>query len=291
MSRIDAHHHVWDITTRRQPWMSAPGYEPMARTFSAADHAVLARSAGVDASVVVQCVSDEAETYELLEIARTDPVIAAVVGWVDLTAVDIADRLGAMLAAPGGECLRGIRHQVHDEADPAWLCRPDVLRGIRAVAAAGLVYELLVKTPQLPAAISAVDELPEVLFVVDHAAKPPIAAGDREPWGSLMTSLATHANVTCKLSGLTTEARWQRWTDDDLQPWATVILDAFGPRRLMAGSDWPVCTLAATYEASLGVADRLTRELSAAERTAVLDGTARSTYRLPARDEGIPQPT
>ncbi len=270
--------------------MSAPGYEPMARTFSAADHAVVARAAGVDASVVVQCVSDEVETYELLEIARTDPVIAAVVGWVDLTAVDIADRLGAMLVAPGGECLRGIRHQVHDEADPDWLRRPDVLRGIRAVGAAGLVYELLVKTPQLPAAIGAVGELPEVRFVVDHAAKPPIAAGAREPWSSLLASLAAHANVTCKLSGLTTEADWQRWTDDDLEPWATVILDAFGPARVMAGSDWPVCTLAATYEASLGVADRLTRQLTPAERTAVLDGTARSTYRLPARDEGIARP-
>ncbi len=290
MSRVDAHHHVWDITTRRQPWMSAPGCEPMARTFSASEHAVLAQAAGVDASVVVQCVSDEAETCELLEIARADPVIAAVVGWVDLTAADIADRLGALLAAPGGECLRGIRHQVHDEADPDWLRRPDVLRGIRAVGAAGLLYELLVKTPQLPAAIVAVGELPEVQFVVDHAAKPPIAAGAREPWSSLLTSLATHSNVTCKLSGLTTEATWQSWTDDDLRPWATVVLDAFGPGRVMAGSDWPVCTLAATYEASLGVADRLSRHLSSAEREAVLDGTARSTYRLPARDEGISPP-
>jgi L-fuconolactonase len=283
MSRVDAHHHIWDITTRVQPWMSAPGYEPMARSFTAADHAALALAAGVDASVVVQCVAEEAETLELLQVADTDPVIAAVVGWVDLTAPDIVDRLDALRQAPGGHTLRGIRHQVHDELDPEWLRRPDVQRGIRAVGDAGLVYELLLKPPQMPAALAAIAGLDGVSFVVDHAAKPPIAAGGREPWASLLRALAMHDNVTCKLSGLTTEASWATWMLDDLQPYADVVLESFGPDRVMAGTDWPVCTLAATYDASLRLTDRLTEHLSPDEREAVRAGTARRIYALGPR--------
>ncbi len=286
MTRVDAHHHIWDITARVLPWMSSPGYEPMARSFTAADHAALASAAGVDASVVVQCVADEAETLELLDIARTDPVIAAVVGWVDLTAVDVADRLAALREAPGGRLLRGIRHQVHDEPDPNWLRRADVQRGIRAVGGAGLVYELLVKLPQMPAAIETVRALDEVEFVVDHAAKPPIASGSPEPWRTLLTSLATSANTTCKLSGLVTEASWSTWAIDDLRPFADVVIESFGPQRLMSGSDWPVCTLAAPYQNSLTLADRLTEHLSAAERNAILAGTAQRVYSLTRPADG-----
>lgn len=280
MNRVDAHHHIWDITTRVQPWMSAPGYEPMARSFTAADHAALALAAGVDASVVVQCVGEEAETRELFAIADVDPVIAGVVGWVDLTAPDVDDRLAALREAPGGRCLRGIRHQVHDEPDPDWLRRPDVRRGIRAVGAAGLAYDLLLKPPQMPAAIDTVAELDEVSFVVDHAAKPPIASGEREPWTSLLRELAGHEHVVCKLSGLTTEASWRSWMLDDLQPYVDVVLESFGPDRVMAGTDWPVCTLATTYDAALRLADRFTDHLSPAERAAVLADTARRVYRL-----------
>jgi L-fuconolactonase len=280
MNRVDAHHHIWDITTRVQPWMSAPGYEPMARSFTAADHAVLAHAAGVDASVVVQCVGEEAETLELLAVADVDPVIGAVVGWVDLTAPDVVDRIAALREAPGGHRLRGIRHQVHDEPDPDWLRRPDVQRGIRAVGAAGLAYDLLLKPPQMTAAIATVAELDDVPFVVDHAAKPPIASGEREPWASLLHALAEHEHVTCKLSGLTTEASWRSWMLDDLQPYVDVVLESFGPERVMAGSDWPVCTLATTYDAALRLADRFTDHLSPAERAAVLAGTARRVYRL-----------
>jgi L-fuconolactonase len=284
MNRVDAHHHIWDITTRVQPWMSAPGYEPMARSFTADDHAALALAAGVDASVVVQCVAEEAETLELLAIADTDPVIAAVVGWVDLTAPDVADRIDALRGAPGGHRLRGIRHQVHDEPDPDWLRRPDVRRGIRAVGAAGLVYDLLLKPPQMPAAIATVAELDDMSFVIDHAAKPPIAGGEREPWTSLLRSLAQHDHVTCKLSGLTTEASWRSWMLDDLQPSVDVVLESFGPERVMAGSDWPVCTLATTYDAALRLADRFTDHLSPTERSDVLADTARRVYRLDPRE-------
>ena len=284
MNRVDAHHHIWDITTRVQPWMSAPGYEPMARSFTADDHAALALAAGVDASVVVQCVAEEAETLELLAIADTDPVIAAVVGWVDLTAPDVADRIDALRGAPGGHRLRGIRHQVHDEPDADWLRRPDVRRGIRAVGSAGLVYDLLLKPPQMPAAIATVAELDDMSFVIDHAAKPPIAGGEREPWTSLLRSLAQHDHVTCKLSGLTTEASWRSWMLDDLQPSVDVVLESFGPERVMAGSDWPVCTLATTYDAALRLADRFTDHLSPTERSDVLADTARRVYRLDPRE-------
>ena len=280
MNRVDAHHHIWDISTRIQPWMSAPGYEPMARSFTAADHAALAAAAGIDASVVVQCVAEEAETLELLAVADADAVIAAVVGWVDLTAPDVADRIAALREATGGHRLRGIRHQVHDEPDPDWLRRPDVQRGIRAVGEAGMAYDLLLKLPQMPAAIATVAELEQVTFVVDHAAKPPIASGAREPWASLVRSLAEHDNVTCKLSGLTTEASWRSWMLDDLQPYVDVVFESFGSDRVMAGSDWPVCTLAATYDAAQRLADRFTDHLSPAERATVLAGTAQRVYRL-----------
>jgi L-fuconolactonase len=286
--RVDAHHHLWDIDRRVQAWMATPGYEPMARSFTAAELGQLARANGVRGSVVVQAVSDRAETMELLEIAADDPIVSAVVGWVDLTADDVADQIDALRAVRGGTLLRGIRHQVHDEVDPDWLRRPDVIRGIRAVGDAGLLYELLVKTPHLPAALYVVRQLPEVRFVVDHAAKPPIASGDREPWASSIRSLAEHGNVACKLSGLTTEAAWATWSIDDLRPYAEIVIEAFGPDRLMAGSDWPVCTLAASYGDSWIVADELTAELSSSERHDIAARTAQWWYGLSVAADGAP---
>jgi L-fuconolactonase len=222
-------------------------------------------------SVVVQALADESETLELLSL-RGAP-IAGVVGWTDLTAPDVADRLVALRSAGP---LVGIRHQAQDEPDPEWLTRPAVVRGIAAVGAAGLVYDLLVKPPQAAAALEAVRLLPEVSFVLDHAGKPHIAGGRWEPWATWITALAAQPNVTVKLSGLVTEAA-PDWRPVDILPYARHVLSSFGSDRLMYGSDWPVCTLAASYDQVFALA---VEALSPGDRAAVLGGTARSVYRL-----------
>ena len=175
-----------------------------------------------------------------------------------------------------------MRHLVQDEPDPDWLRRPDVTRGLRAVADAGLRYELLVYPHQLPAAVAAVTALPDAPFVLDHCAKPPIAEGGREPWATGIGDLARRENVTCKLSGLVTEADWTQWTVDGLRPYVDLMLDAFGPARVMFGSDWPVCLLAASYADVTSAARELTAALTREEQALVFGGTATRVYGLSA---------
>jgi L-fuconolactonase len=279
---IDAHHHVWDLGVRDQPWIE-PDW-PIRRTYTLADLAGPARAAGVEATVLVQTVLDPAESGEFLALAAasSDPPVAGVVGWVDLTRPDVADALAELAAAEGGDRLVGIRHQVQGEPDPRWLCRPDVRRGLSAVGAAGLAYDLLTLPHQLPAAVETVRDLPDVRFVLDHLSKPPIARGQLRPWADDLRALAACPNVAAKLSGLVTEADRTGWTVERLRPYAEVALDAFGPDRLMFGSDWPVCLLATdSYDEVVDVARRLTDGLAPTERAEVFAGTARRWYRLP----------
>src|SRR5206468_6018672 len=158
-----------------------------------------------------------------------------------------AERLAALRAGPGGAKLVGIRHQVHDEADPEWLGRPDVRRGIAAVGKAGLAYDILVRTRELPSALALVRDFPSMRFVVDHLAKPPIASGAIDQWAARLRPLAEYPNVSCKLSGMVTEADWKSWRVDDLAPYASRVLEWFGPDRCVFGSDWPVCLVAGSY--------------------------------------------
>ncbi|HEY7199679.1 MAG TPA: amidohydrolase family protein, partial [Candidatus Dormibacteraeota bacterium] len=158
------------------------------------------------------------------------------------------DALDALREGPDGRWLVGIRHQVHDEPDPDWLVRPDVLRGLRAVGESGLAYDLLVRPRELPAALTAARALPDVRFVVDHCAKPRVRGGVDPEWAERLAPLADLPNVACKLSGLVTEADWRRWTPADLVPFASRVLDWFGPERVLIGSDWPVCLLAGSYD-------------------------------------------
>jgi L-fucono-1,5-lactonase len=281
MSAVDAHHHLWDPRTRDYPWMAAPALDPIRRPYGLEDLRARAAAAGVDRTVLVQTVPDEAETEEFLALAASSGgLIAGVVGWVDLAAPDVAGALARLCGLPGGERLVGVRHQVQDERDPAWLSRPPVLQGLRAVAAAGLAYDLLVLVPQLPAAVAAARDLPEGRFVLDHAAKPAIATGAMKPWAGALAELAALPNVTCKLSGLVTEARWDDWDASGIRPYSDHVLGAFGPDRVMFGSDWPVCELAASYAEVRELAGELLRGLSPSERDAVLQGTATRVYRL-----------
>ncbi|EOD68733.1 amidohydrolase family protein [Amycolatopsis vancoresmycina] len=274
---IDAHHHLWDPSRRDYPWMAGDALDPIRRPYTVEDLRAVTKAAGVHATILVQTVSSAEETEEFLELAAAEPVVAGVVGWVDLTAPDVADRLAA-LDGP----LAGIRHQVETEPDDDWLLRPAVLAGLGAVAAAGLTFDLLVRAPQLPAAASLAARLPELRLVLDHAAKPPIAAREWEPWASGVAALAAHENVVCKLSGLVTEADWSGWEVGHLRRYVDHVLDVFGPGRLLFGSDWPVCELAASYEVVVDAAIALTGSLSDAERLAVFEHNARAAYRLDA---------
>ncbi|MGW1184643.1 amidohydrolase family protein [Streptomyces drozdowiczii] len=277
---VDAHHHVWDLSVRDQDWITGEALAPLRRDFTLADLEPEARAAGVSATVLVQTVTVAEETPEFLALAETGELVAGVVGWSDLTAPDIADTLAALRELPGGDRLVGLRHQVQGEPDPEWLLRPDVLRGLAAAADAGLVYDLVVLPHQLPAATRAAATLPGLVFVLDHAGKPPVATGRTEPWAGDLRALAALPNTVCKLSGLVTEADRRTWSTDDLRPYAETVIDAFGPGRLMFGSDWPVCRLAATYTEVLDTARALIQDLGEEERAAVLATTAEHVYGL-----------
>ncbi|MFF7450229.1 MULTISPECIES: amidohydrolase family protein [unclassified Streptomyces] len=255
---VDAHHHVWDLSVRDQDWI--PEGSPIRRDFTVADLAPEAAAAGVDRTVLVQTVTVAEETPEFLALAAGHDLVAGVVGWTDLTRPDVADELARLRSLPGGRFLKGIRHQVQGETDPQWLLRPDLRRGLAAVAAAGLVYDLVVLPHQLPACAEVAAALPELTFVLDHVGKPPVASGALDPWAGDLRALAARPNTVGKLSGLVTEAHPDGWTVEDLRPYADVALAAFGPDRLMFGSDWPVCLSTATYAEVLDAARRLVGE-------------------------------
>jgi L-fuconolactonase len=256
--------------------MTGEALAPVRRRFDPEDLAPVLREHGVDGTVLVQAVGSAAETQRLLADAEATPFVLGVVGWVDLTARDVADALDEL----AGGALVGIRHQVHDEPDPAWLLRPDVQRGIAAVGEATLVYDLLVRTAELPAAIETARRHPGVQFVVDHVAKPPVRDGDTAEWANRLERLAELPNVSCKLSGLVTEADWSAWRAEELVRYFRDALDRFGPARCLFGSDWPVCLLAADYGEVLGLARAALDDLDDAERAAVLGGNALRLYRL-----------
>lgn len=305
-TRVDAHHHLWDPGHRRQGWLETPDTAPLRRRFDLADLAAVTGPAGVGATVLVQVLPDAQETVEFLALAATSgdadptrrgrgaadgsdggvahgsdgPVVAGVVGWVDLTAPEVGDRLAELRAGPGGDRLVGIRHLVQDEPDPDWLTRPDVLRGLRAVAAAELVVDLLVRPHQLPAATRAVRAVPDGRFVLDHLGKPPVAQGHLAPWSVRVQELAATGRTAVKLSGMVTETAAGREPVAQLRPFSTVVLEAFGPDRVMVGSDWPVCLLRSTYAQTLAVTDVLTDQLSPAELACVRGGTATRWYGL-----------
>jgi len=276
---IDAHHHLWDPATADYPWLTDE-LAPIRRRFGPEELAPLLARAGVDRTILVQTRPSLQETREFLAMAAVTPFIAGVVGWVDLTDPDVGDTLAELRAGVGGDSLVAIRHQVHDEPDPEWLLRRDVRRGIGAVGQAGLAYDLLVRSRELPAAVAVARELPAIRFVLDHLAKPSIRTAEREPWASLLAEFAALEHVTVKLSGLVTEADWASWTVANLHPYVERALAVFGPGRMLFGSDWPVCLLAAPYEVVFDAARQLTAGLSQDERSTVFGGTAERVYGL-----------
>jgi L-fuconolactonase len=278
--RLDAHHHVWDLAVRDQPWMTGEQMAPIARSFGIEEFTTQAEANGIAASVVVQTVADVAETEELLDLAATTPRLAGVVGWVDLAAADVGEQLDRLLARSSGQWLVGIRSLVQYEPDPAWLSNHSVVAGLREVARRGLVNELLVLPHQLPAVLGAARQVDDGRFVVDHLAKPAIAAASWDPWATDIAAVAQCANVVAKISGLVTEAVWSQWTRADLRPYADHAIAQFGSDRLLFGSDWPVCTLAASYDQIVAVAEQLVGELSNGDQAAFFGRNAAATYSL-----------
>jgi L-fuconolactonase len=257
---VDAHQHFWDPAVAEYPWLTDE-VALLRRRFGPEDLEPLLREHDVRGTVLVQARSSLDETRTLLELAATTPFVLGVVGWVDLTSD--AELTG----------LVGVRHQVHDEPDPQWLLREDVQRGIAAVGEAGLAFDLLVRARELPAAIETARRQPETRFVLDHVAKPPLRTGDLASWAAGVAALAELPNVTCKLSGLFTEAK----PGADLAPTVEQALGWFGPERCMFGSDWPVCLLATDYGAAVELVRAVVPER---DREAVLSGTAIRTYGL-----------
>ncbi|MFI2207894.1 amidohydrolase family protein [Streptomyces sp. NPDC020192] len=282
---VDAHHHLWDLSHRPQPWLDDPDVASIRRTFTAEDlrstatHPIAGRR--LHGTVVVQCIAEVAETEDLLALAEQKPLIQAVVGWADLTSPAIGDVLDNLIAGPGGGYLRSLRHLVQGETDPNWLQLPDVERGLRAARDRGLRYDVLVRDHQLDQAIRLAERLPDLPQVLDHAGKPDIARQDLADWERRMRLLAGHPHVVCKVSGLITEADHSHWTTADIRPAWDVLVSAFGPDRLMFGSDWPVANLAGGWNRWATTVDELLTGWSDSDVHALLAGTATAFYGLP----------
>jgi L-fuconolactonase len=277
MGTIDAHHHFWRYTPEEYGWISE-AMRVIRRDFLPADLAAEIRAAGVKGVISVQARQTMEETRWLLELAREHDFVRGVVGWVPLIEPGIAATLEKLRTAHPK--LRGVRHVLQGEPDDRYMLREDFNRGISALQPLDLAYDLLIFERHLPQAIEFVDRHPRQVFVLDHIAKPRIRDGAIEPWRTLLRELAQRPQVYCKLSGLVTEADPGAWTEAELRPYFDAVLEAFGPERLMFGSDWPVCLTACDYARWLALVQGWIRSLSNGERQRILGGTAIEAYRL-----------
>ena len=275
-ARIDAHQHFWCYRPETHAWITE-AMPQLKRDFLPADLQPLLAAAGFDGSVAVQAQQSVAETEWLLQLAEQHAFIRGVVGWVDLCAPDVADVLRRLAAHPR---LRGVRHVVQDEPDDRFMLRPEFVRGIAALAQFRLTYDILIYARQLPAAVELVQRFPQQRFVLDHIGKPEIRDRHIAVWRDGMRALAAHPNVSCKLSGMVTEANWHGWKPSDFAAYLDVVFDCFGPQRLMIGSDWPVCTLAGSYGDVIAVVTDYISFLSPSERDAIRGGNAARFYGL-----------
>lgn len=279
---IDAHIHLWRLADRPQPWIDPTTMPQIHRDFVVADLLTAIEDRPIDRTVLVQVLNIEDETEDYLRIAAATPLVSGVVGWVDLAAAGVANRLERLAElVPGGRLL-GIRHQAQAEPDPAaWISRPEVARGLRVLGDQGLVAELMMAAHQLDATSQVVASCPDTLFVLNHAGKPPLAQGWNacRLWATSMTRLAQLDNVFCKLSGLTTMAP-PNWTPPDLEPAVDHLLGTFGPARLIFGSDWPNSLRAGTYADTLDAVLANLKQLSADEQHAILTANAERVYSL-----------
>ena len=274
--RIDAHQHFWRYQPEEYGWIG-DDMAGLRRDFLPEDLRPLAEGAGVCATVAVQARCSLKETCWLLELAQANPLIQAVVGWVDLCDPRVRPRLAELARNPR---LRGLRHTLQDEPDDRFMLREDFRAGLRQLAAFNLSYDLLIHRRHLPIACELVARFPGQRFIVDHLAKPAVRSGTRQPWARDLARLARYPNVAAKVSGLVTEADWTQWRAGDFDFYFETALETFGPKRLMIGSDWPVCTVAGDYEKVLQLAGNYMQRLSEPEQAMIWGGTAGQWYGL-----------
>jgi L-fuconolactonase len=273
---IDAHHHLWRYTPTEYGWLDEE-MKALRRDFLPADLIAAMATAGIDGTVAVQARQTMEETHWLLDLADKTDAIRGVVGWADIAGEEFP---GVMEEFDGREKLKGLRHVIQGEKDEHYILREDFNSGIRTLLGSGLVYDILIYERQLEDTIYFVDEHPEQVFVLDHVAKPRIGAGVIEPWATRMRELGERENVWCKVSGMVTEADWKNWTPETLNPYLDVAVEAFGPGRLMAGSDWSVCLVASGYAQWFEVLRGYFAGFSEDERGRVFGGTAIEVYGL-----------
>jgi len=274
--RIDAHQHFWAYNESEYGWIDE-SMQPLRRDFLPAHLKPLVDAAGIDGCVAVQARQSLEETRWLLELAAREPFVAGVVGWLDLQSESVRDDFELFA---GVSKLVGVRHIVQSEPDDRFLLRPAFCRGVSLLEDLDLTYDVLIYPKHLAVAAEFVGRFRRQRFVIDHLAKPDVRGGELKAWERGIQRLAEYPNVVCKLSGLVTEADWVRWTPAQLRPYIDVVFDCFGADRLMAGSDWPVCTVAGDYQRVMSVWTDYLRERSPADRDAVLGGTAERIYDL-----------
>lgn len=276
---IDSHQHFWQVGAFDYPWMT-PKVELLCRDYLPVMLEPILERSRVDRTILVQASNSLEETRWLLSLAEASPFIAGVVGWVDLQSDQLAQQLDEFTAHPK---FKGVRHLVESEPADDWLTQSSVIRGMRQLSSRELSYDLLVHTRHLKYATEVVAQCRELRFVVDHLAKPPIALGEIDDWRRELKPLAALPNVSCKLSGLATEANWNDWRVDQLMPYVQTALEYFGPQRIMFGSDWPVCLLAASYDRVLEASEILLADLDVEDRQLVFSKNATDFYRIPTR--------
>ncbi|HUX20743.1 MAG TPA: amidohydrolase family protein [Spirochaetia bacterium] len=273
---VDAHQHFISYTASDYPWIDEQS-KPLMRDFLPNELEAACRGVGVDGTVAVQARQTIEETEWLLELARGNPTILGVVGWVDMRDPGLASILERYAGEPH---LKGVRHVLHDEADDDFMLREDFCRGVGMLKRFGLTYDLLIFARHLPQTLELVRRYPGQAFVIDHIAKPSIGEGKLEEWLQLLRPVSECPNVFCKLSGMVTEARSGLWRSGILNPYIENVLELFGPDRTMFGSDWPVCTIEAGYGEVLGIVQEATATWSPVERSMIFGGTASRFYGL-----------
>jgi len=280
--KVDSHQHFWKYDPVRDSWITDK-MSLLKRDFMPDELDRARATNGIDATILVQVDQSENETLFLLELADRHPSIAAVIGWIDLRSPQIADRLQHF--SQFGK-LRGFRHIAEAEND-RFLVRDDFCRGIACLRQFGFIYEILIYPKQLPAALELVTRFPEQPFVIDHMAKPEVRTKNIAGWTAVMREIAKNPNVCCKVSGLVTEADWHLWKKEDFRPYLDVVFDVFGPERLMFGSDWPVCTLAASYQHVLQIIEEYVRDYPYDVKEKIFGGNAAHFYRLKMAQHGL----
>jgi L-fuconolactonase len=283
MMKIDSHQHFWRYNPTRDAWIT-DDMSILKRDFLPEELARECKANGIGASIAIQADQSEKETLFLLELAQDSPQIAGVVGWTDLASPNVQERLQLFSRY---EKLRGFRHIAQAEPDARFLMRPDFLRGISSLQQFGFTYDILIYPKQLPAAIELVSKFPKQRFVLDHLAKPEINSHNITFWATNIRRLAQSPTVYCKLSGLVTEADWQNWKPSDFKPYLDIVFDAFGADRLMFGSDWPVCLLAATYAQVKQIIEDYLGECTSAQKENIFGGNAIRFYNLKEFANGL----